>query len=70
MTKGKIEKAERVALNLFDKWNECTGVVQEHTSYYYEMQACITDAVHIGIQMALLGKVNLDENNELVREDF
>lgn len=25
MKKGEVEKAERIALNQFDKWNEVTG---------------------------------------------
>ena len=53
MTKGEVESAERRALNLFDKWNDVTGFVTKHTSYYYEMQAVVTDAVHCGIQQAL-----------------
>jgi len=52
MTKGKVDFAVRRALNLFDKWNDVTGFVEKHTSYYYEMQGCITDAVHCGIQEA------------------
>jgi hypothetical protein len=53
MEKGKCDAAERRALNLFDKWNDVTGFVPKFTSYYYELQACITDAVHCGIQQAL-----------------
>jgi len=53
MQKGKVESAERRALNLFDKWNDVTGFVVKHTSYYYELQGIITDAVHCGIQEAL-----------------
>lgn len=64
---GEVEKAERLALNNFDEWNEVTGLVNEHTSYYYEMQAVITDAVHIGIQMALNGKVKRDEYGAVKR---
>jgi len=69
MTKGKIEKAERLALNEFDKWNNVTGFVQEHTSYYYELQAVIQDAVHIGIQMTINGKVQYDEEGNVKHED-
>jgi hypothetical protein len=57
MTKGSVETAERKALNELDKWNDVTGFVQVDTSYYYEIQSVIKDAVHIGIQMALNGKV-------------
>lgn len=53
MQLGEIESAERRALNLFDKWNDVTGFVSKHTSYYYEMQGVVKDAVHCGIQQAL-----------------
>ena len=53
MQKGEVESAERRALNLFDKWNNVTGFVPIHTSYYYELQGVIEDAVHCGIQQAL-----------------
>lgn len=52
MTKGEVEYAERRALNLFDKWNDVTGFVPKFTSYYYELQGIITDAVHCGAQGA------------------
>lgn len=57
MKTGQVEKAERIALNQFDKWNDVTGFVQEHTGYYYEVQSLIKEAVHIGIQMSINGKV-------------
>jgi hypothetical protein len=69
MKKGVIDKAERLALNEFDKWNDITGFVSEYTSYYYEMQSLIEDAVHIGIQMASNGKVQYDEFGNVKRED-
>lgn len=68
MTKGKIEYAERQALNLLDKWLETSGIVTPHTSYYYELQGIIEDAVHIGIQMALKGKITMDDNG-VVKQD-
>jgi hypothetical protein len=49
-SRGEIEFAKRRALNLFDKWNDCTGFVPKFTSYYYEIQACIEDAVECGVQ--------------------
>lgn len=60
MQKGKIETAERIALNQLDRWNDVAGVVEQHTGYYYELQAVIKDAVHIGIQMAINSKVDFD----------
>jgi len=53
MTKGEIESAERRALNIFDEWNDCTGVAERNTGYYYELQGVVKDAVHCGIQEAL-----------------
>jgi len=68
MNQGKVDHAERLALNAFDKWNDVTGFVVPHTTYYYEMQGVIEDAVHIGIQMALYGKVNFDEDGDVIKE--
>lgn len=65
MTKGQVEKAERIALNQFDKWNDVTGLVGENTSYQYELQALIKEAVHIGIQMSINGKVEFDEEGNV-----
>lgn len=62
MTIGKVHDAERFALTEFDKWNDVTGFVATGTSYYYELQSVIEDAVHIGIQMALYGKVIRNED--------
>lgn len=69
MNKGQVDEAERIALNNFDKWNDITGFVVKHTSYYYELQAVIEEAVHIGIQMAINGKVNYDEEGSVERSD-
>lgn len=69
MTIGQVKDAERMALNELDKWNKVTGFIQPGTSYYYEMQAVIEDAVHIGIQMALRGKVEYDEDENVVKKD-
>ena len=69
MKKGQVAKAERLALNEFDKWNDCTGVIPETSGYYYEAQACIIDAVHIGIQMALYGKVKYDEDGNVTKSN-
>lgn len=69
MTKGQVETAERKALNEFDKWNDVTGYFSEGTGYYYEMQAVIKDAVHIGVQMALHGKVNYKKDGSVTHND-
>lgn len=52
MKRGEIDSAVRRALNLFDAWNDVTGFVTKHTSYYYELQGIIEDAVHCGAQQA------------------
>ena len=52
MKKGEMDNAKRRALNLFDQWNGVTGFVVEHTSYYYELQSLIEDAVECGVQAA------------------
>jgi hypothetical protein len=52
-TVGEIEFATRRALNLFDKWNDVTGFVPKFTSYYYEVQSCIKDAVLCGVQVGV-----------------
>lgn len=68
MDKGQVDHAERLALNNLDKWNDVTGVVPQHSGYYYELQSVITDAVHYGIQMALTGKVRLDIDGNIIKE--
>jgi len=68
MERGKIADAERFALNELDKWNGVTGQFAPGSGYYYEMQGIIEDAVHIGIQMALHGKVNYDADGNVVKQ--
>jgi hypothetical protein len=52
VTRGEVNDAVRRALNIFCRWNDVTGFVPPHTSYYYELQAIIEDAVHCGAQAA------------------
>lgn len=52
MTAGQLANAIRRALNILDAWNDTTGVVQKESSYYYEMQGVIEDAVRCGAQAA------------------
>jgi hypothetical protein len=61
---GEVQKAVRRALNIFDKWVECTGAITEQTSIYYEIQGCIEDAVHCGVQAAMGLNVPLDSEKE------
>jgi hypothetical protein len=65
MKTGQVEKAERIALNQFDKWNDVTGFIQDDSGYYYELQALIKEAVHIGIQMAISGRVEFDDEGNV-----
>lgn len=52
MTKGDIELATRRAHNIFDEWNNTTGIVVKGSGYYFELLGVITDAVHCGAQQA------------------
>lgn len=52
MKTGELKDAERRALNIFDKWNDCTGVARRGSGYYYELQGVIEDAVKCGAQAA------------------
>lgn len=67
MKKGEVQEAERLALNELDKWIDFTGAIGKHTGYYYEMQSVIEDAVHIGIQMAINGKVEYKKDKTVKR---
>jgi hypothetical protein len=67
MTRGMVESATRQAYNVFDEWLDVTGFVDKDTSYYYEMQGIIEDAVHIGAQMAIYGNVKKDKGGEIVK---
>ena len=64
MKLGQVESAERRALNLLDKWNDVTGFIDKHTSYYYEIQSIVKDAVHCGIQEALHDYKKLEGEDE------
>jgi hypothetical protein len=52
MTKGELDNAIRRALNILDGWNDVTGAVPKHSSWYYELQGVVEDAVHCGAQAA------------------
>ena len=68
MKTGEVREAERIALNELDRWNDVSGFVKKHTGYYYEIQSIVEDAVHIGIQMALKGKVEFDDDGNVKRK--
>lgn len=69
MTKGQVNDAERKALNVLEEWNDITGALDVNGSWYRECQSVVEDAVHIGIQMALYGKVKLGEFGEIIKEE-
>lgn len=68
LKKSHIDMAERIAVSNFDKWNEVSGFAEPHSGYYSEILAVIEDAVHIGVQMALFGKVTFDENGDIKKQ--
>ena len=67
MKTGEIDYANRKASEVFDRWNNVTGYVHPCSSYYYELLSIIEDAVHIGAQMALYGKISFDDEGRPLR---
>lgn len=63
MTRGELEVAVRRAHNIFDKWNDVTGFVPQFTGHYYEILACVEDAVHCGAQAATKDYKKLDSED-------
>jgi len=62
MTRGQLEYAQGKARELFNRWNDVTGLVPECTGYYYEIIGCIDDAVDIGARVACGQKIILTED--------
>lgn len=52
MVKGEVDRACRRALQIFDEWQRVTGCL-DGSSYVWELEGIVTDAVHIGIQAAM-----------------
>ena len=67
MNKGQVAYAERLALKKFDEWNNTAGAFIPGQGYYSEIEACIEDAVHIGIQIALFEKIHYNDDGEIVK---
>lgn len=61
MKVGEKEFANRKAQEVFDRWNDITGVIAKHTSYYYEIMSVIEDAVDIGAKTALGIEVKVED---------
>lgn len=53
MNKNQLDYAIRRALNIFDQWNDVTGIFTRDCSAYGEITGIIEDAVHCGAQEAL-----------------
>ena len=53
INKGELDRAKRRALTIFDKWLRLTGAIPEGSSWVWEAESCIEDAVEIGAQAAL-----------------
>ena len=72
MNKGELEFAIRMALNNFDQWVDATGALAKGTSYYFECQGVIEDAVKIGSIVATYGiagvKKGLEELSEAIKK--
>ena len=47
-----MDRAERRALVILDRWLRVTGCL-DGSSYRWEVEGCVRDAVHCGIQAAL-----------------
>lgn len=50
MIVAELDHAIRRALNIFDKWNDVTGMFTRDCSAYSEIIGIIEDAVHCGAQ--------------------
>lgn len=51
MNRGDFDRAKRRALNILDKWLDCTGAIPE--GYRDEIEGVVEDAVEVGVQAAL-----------------
>ena len=70
LTRNMVAEAERRALHCFDAWNDVAGIFVSRNSYYGEITGVIEDAVHCGIQMAMFGDVQVDEDGSPIRGRF
>lgn len=52
VTAGELNKAKRRALTIFDQWLRITGAIPEGSSWVWECESIIEDAVEIGVQAA------------------
>lgn len=66
MNKGQMNNAKRRALNILDDWNDVTGAVPKESSWYWELQGVVEDAVEVGVQGALGIHEPLDTEKEKI----
>ena len=52
MTVGDLDRAKRRALAIFEGWQRMTGCL-DGSSYTWELEGIIEDAVEIGVQAAV-----------------
>lgn len=53
MQKGELDRAKRRALHIYDEWLETTGALPSRSSWSYELEGIIEDAVEVGVQAAI-----------------
>jgi hypothetical protein len=69
VTIGEMDYAVRKAQESFDRWNDCTGLIQKFCSYYYEALAEIETACRIGARVASGLAIRFDEDNQLIDDE-
>lgn len=69
MKRQLVITAESIARTKLYEWINLTGQIGIGSGYHSELDGLIEDAVHIGIQMALFGKVEFDEDGLVKREE-
>ena len=67
MNEEQVAYAVRRALSVFDQWNDVADLVNPGESFYGDLVHVIEDAVHIGIQMASMKDVAIDEHGNVMR---
>lgn len=70
MQKGELEYAIRKAQDVFDQWNNCTGLIPKFCGYYYEALSVIETATKIGARIACGLKVEFDKNGNLIDNEY
>lgn len=65
MNRGEVERAERRALTILDKWLRLTGCL-DGSSYVWEIEGIVKDAVHCGIQEALGAHKPLEAEEDII----